>query len=75
MNDGRLPTLTMFGNLEGEVRRRRGGKKNKKSTDCVQIDVRVFGIAGDYKVTALEAEVWVETITEGGGRFMTAWRE
>ena len=22
---------------------------------------------------ALEAEVWVETITEGGRRFMTAW--
>ena len=24
---------------------------------------------------ALEAEVWVETITEGGRRFMVAWRE
>ena len=24
---------------------------------------------------ALKAEVWVEAITEGGWRFMTAWRE
>ena len=24
---------------------------------------------------ALKAEVWVETVTEGGRRFMTAWRK
>ena len=24
---------------------------------------------------ALKAEVWVETVTEGGRRFMAAWRE
>ena len=35
-----------------------------------------FGIAGgDWKATALEAEVWVETVTEGGRRFMAAWRK
>ena len=28
-----------------------------------------------YKATALETEVWVETVTEGGRRFMAAWRK
>ena len=65
MSGGRLPKRVMFENLEGAVRRRWGGKE-KKWTDCVQSDVRAFGIAGDWKATALEAEVWVETITEGG---------
>ena len=49
--------------------------KRKESTDCVQSDIRAFGIAGDWKATALEAEVWVETVTEGGRGFMAAWRE
>ena len=26
-------------------------------------------------MTALEAGVWVETVTEGGQRFMAAWRK
>ena len=30
---------------------------------------------GDWKATALEVAVWVETVTEGGQRFMAAWRE
>ena len=42
---------------------------------CVQSDIRAFGIAGDWKATALKAEVWVETVTEGGRRFMAAWRK
>ena len=63
-----------FGNLEGAVRRGRGGKE-KEWTDCVQSDIRTFGIAGDWKATALNAEVWVETVTEGGRRFMAAWRK
>ena len=37
--------------------------------------IRAFGIAGDWKATALKAEVWVETVTEGGRRFMAAWRK
>ena len=37
--------------------------------------LRAFGIAGDWKATALNAEVWVETVTEGGRRFMAAWRK
>ena len=55
--------------------------------DCVQSDVRAFGlfIAGDWKATALEAEVWVRvrvrvrvrvhTVTDGGRRFMAAWKK
>ena len=27
----------------------------------------------NWKVTALEAEVWVETVSEGGQRFLAAW--
>ena len=43
-------------------------------TDCVQSDVRAFGIAGDWKATASEEEVWVETVTEGWRRFTVARR-
>ena len=74
MSGGRLPKRIVFGNLEGAVRRGRGGKE-KEWTDCVQSDIRAFGIAGDWKATALNADVWVETVTEGGRRFMAAWRK
>ena len=46
MSGGRLPKRIVFGNLEGAVRRGRGGKE-KEWTDCVQSDIRAFGIAGD----------------------------
>ena len=49
--------------------------KEKEWTDCVQSDIRAFGITGDWKATALKAEVWVETVTNGGRRFMAAWRK
>ena len=68
------PKRIMFGNLEGAVRRGRGGKE-KELTDCVQSDIRAFGITGDWKTMALKAEAWVEAVTEGGRRFMAAWRE
>ena len=71
---GRLPKRIIFGNLEIAVRRGRGGKE-KERTDCVQSDIRAFGITGDWKTMALKAEVWVEAVTEGGRRFMAAWRE
>ena len=45
---GRLPKRTMFENLEGAVRRGRGGKE-KEWTDCVQSDIRAFGITEDWK--------------------------
>ena len=71
---GRLPKRIVFGNLEGAVRRGRGGRE-KEWTDCIQSDIRAFGIAGDWKATALKAEEWVETVTEGRRRFMAAWRK
>ena len=35
----------------------------------------MFGIVVDWKASALKAEVWVETVTEGGRSFMAAWRK
>ena len=74
MSGGRLPKRIVFGNLESAVRKGQCGKE-KEWTDCVQSDIRVFAIAGDWKETALKAEVWVETVTEGGRRFMAAWKK
>ena len=37
-------------------------------------DVRAFDVAENWKATALAAEVWVETVTEGGRMFVAAWR-
>ena len=69
MSGGRLPNRIVFRNLEGAVWRGRRGKE-KEWTDCVQSDILAFGIVGDWKATALESEAWVETVTEGGRRFM-----
>ena len=68
------PKRIVFENLEDALRRGRGGKE-KEWTDYVQSDIREFGIAWDWKATALEVEVWVETVTEGRRRFMAAWRK
>ena len=75
MSGGRLPKRIVVGNLEGVVQRGRGGKE-KEWTNCVQSDIRAFGIlSGDWKATALKAEVWVDSVAEGGWRFMAAWRK
>ena len=74
MSGRRLPKRIVFRNLDGAVRRGRGGKE-KEWTDCVQSDIRAFGIVEVWKATALEAEVWVETVAEGGRRFTAAWRK
>ena len=71
MSGGRLPRRIAFGSLEGAVRRVRGGKE-KEWIDCVQRDIWAFGMAVDWKAKALEADVSVETVTEGGRRFKTA---
>ena len=58
MSGGRLAKRIVFGNLEDAVRSRSGwGGKEKEWSDCVQSDIRAFGIMGDWKATALEAEV------------------
>ena len=72
MSGGWLPKRIVFGNFEGAVRRGRG-RKEKEWTDCVQSDIRALGIAGDWKTTVSAAEVWAETVTEGGRWFMAAW--
>ena len=56
------------------MRRGRAGKE-KEWTDCVQSDIRGFGITGDWKTMASKAGVWVEAVMEGGRRFKAAWRE
>ena len=50
-----------------------GGAKEKEWSDCVQSDIRTIDIVEDWKATALDTEVWDETVTEGGRRFMAAW--
>ena len=74
MTGGRLPKRIVSGNLALRVPYRKGGKE-KEWTDCIQSDIQAFGTAADWKATALEAEVWVEAVTEGGRRFMAGWRE
>ena len=49
--------------------------KEKEWPDCVQSDIRAFGITRDWKTTALKAEVWVDMVTEGGRRSMAAWKK
>ena len=43
MSGGWLPKRIVFGSLECAVRRGRGGKE-KEWTDCIQSDIRAFGI-------------------------------
>ena len=57
------------------LRARGRGGKEKEWTDCVQSDIRAFGITGEWKAMVLKAEVWVEVVTEGGRRLMAAWRK
>ena len=71
MSGGRLPTRIVFENLEGAEGTGWGGKE-KEWTDCVQSDIRAFAIKGNWKTTALEAAVWVETVTEGEWKFVGA---
>ena len=43
---------------------------------CVQSSMRAFSITGHRKAKALKkAEVWVDTVKQGGQRFMAAWRK
>ena len=49
------------------------GRRN--SASIAYRAVRAFGKAGERKATALKVEVWVEPVTEGGQRFMAAWRK
>ena len=56
------------------MRRGRDGKEEKWA-DCAQSYIRAFGVVGDWKATALKAEVGVETVAKGGWMFVAAWRK
>ena len=47
----------------------------KQQLAYLVLTIRPFGIMGDWEAMALKAEVWVEAVTEGGRRFMAAWRK
>ena len=66
MSARRLSKRIVFGNFEGAVQRGRDDEKKEEWTDCVQSNVRSFGIAGDWMAMVLEAVVCVETVTEEG---------
>ena len=57
MSGGLLPKRIVFENLDDAMWRRRG-EKEKEWTDCVQSDIRVFGITGDWKARALKTEIY-----------------
>ena len=48
MSGGQLPKRIVFGNFEAAVRRGQGGKE-KEWIDCIQSEIRAFGIARDGK--------------------------
>ena len=56
MSGERLSKRIVVRNFEGAVLRGRGGKE-KEWTDCVRSDILIFSIVGEWKATALEAEV------------------
>ena len=65
-----LPKRNVFINREGVARRGRGGREQEEWIDGLHGDVREFGIAGDWKTTALDKGIRVETATERGRRFV-----
>ena len=63
----------MSGELENVGKRAPGGKE-KKRTECLADDRRVFGITGGWSTAALVPGVWYCMVREGGCcRFMAAW--
>ena len=44
--------------------------KGKEWTDYVQSEIRAFGIAGNWKATALKAKVWAGTVMDIGQGFI-----
>ena len=69
----RLPGQIILGTLDGTRRRGRGGKE-KDRVDCVERDVRAFGISGHWKALSLQEDEWYNTVVDGGRRFKDTWR-
>ena len=72
MGDHRLPKRIISGELENAGKRGPGGKE-KKWTDCVADDLRLFGVTGDWRTAAHDPGAWYNTVQEGGCRFIAAW--
>ena len=72
MGDHRLPKRVMSGEFENAGKRGPRGK-GKEWTDCVADALRLFGVTGDWRTTALDPGAWYNTVHEGGCRFMAAW--
>ena len=64
----------MLGNLEGAVQCGEGGVERRKSGP-IAYRATPGRSARDWKATAVEAGVWIETVTRGGWRSMVAWRK
>ena len=65
MDVRRLPRRIILGKLDGARKRGQGGKEMKWA-DCVEKDVRAFGISGDWEALSLQEEEWYTTVVEGG---------
>ena len=70
ISGGLLRKRIMFGNLEGTVRRGRGGKE-KEWTDYIRSD----GIGGIRKRRHWRQRCGVRYVTKIGWRFMAAWKK
>ena len=64
----------MYRNREGQCGED-GIRIRKELINCVQNNVRTFGIAEDWKSTAFERDVWVETVTGGRRISIAAWEK
>ena len=70
------PQVTHEGNVAraGENAGERGpGGKEKKWTDCVAKNRRMFGTTKDWSTAALDPGAWYNTVCEGVRRFIAAW--
>ena len=65
MDARRLPRRIILRALDGARKRGRGGKE-KEWIDCVERDVRSFGISGDWESLSLQEDEWYNTAVEGG---------
>ena len=71
MSGGWLTKRVVLGSLEGAGSKESTGWEGERvdrQIHYVWRDVRTLGVAGDWEATVLEAEMWVETVTEGGQR-------
>ena len=60
--------------MENAGKRGPGGNE-KEGTDCVEEDLRLFGITRDWNTAAAldDPGAWYSTVRDGGCRFIAAW--